>query len=244
MGDPHRAGTVDVMRVEQLLHVGGRSVTVASAARWVTRYFDENANRHAAANRSKDVYAWPAYDGLSTGSGPNELNDGDFLAPGMLNAGPSIRGMYSLHTVRSTLERALAAVPLDLSLESAVEQGLHRQLLGNLVRVLDPYGALPDVQLTTLSKILHRKRPLLVPLFDDNVRRCYWKWTPTPGYPMHRVRDRPDAEFFPLLAEHIVRDLTAQREAWAQLATLVPMDVTPLRLMDSIAWWLGGRHMK
>lgn len=140
-----------------LLYIGGRSIEVTAAADWVTRYFDENANRHAAANRSKDVYAWPAYDRLDTGSGPNELNDGDFLAPGMLNAGPSITGMYSLHTVRSTLERALSAVRTDLSLESAVKQGLHRQLLGNLVRVLDPYGSLPDVQLTTLSKVLHRK---------------------------------------------------------------------------------------
>ncbi|MFI9810183.1 DUF6308 family protein [Streptomyces sp. NPDC052301] len=229
---------------DQLLHIGGRSIQVTAAAHWVTRYFDEYANRQAAAIRSDGVYAWPAYDRLNTGSGPNEVNDGDFLAPGMLNAGPSITGMYSLHTVRSTLERALAAVPVDLSLETAVEQGLHRQLLGDLVRVLDPYGALPDVQLTTLSKILHRKRPLLVPLFDDNVRGCYWTTRPTPGYPMHRVRHRPDAEFFPLLAEHIAHDLTGQAELWRQLTTLVPTDVTPLRLLDAIAWGLGGHHAK
>ncbi|WP_330342557.1 DUF6308 family protein [Streptomyces sp. NBC_00557] len=227
---------------EQLLHIGGRSLTVTAAADWVTRYFDENANRHAAATRAGGVYAWPAYDRLDTGSGPNEANDGDFLAPGMLNAGPSIAGMSSLHTVRGTLERALAAVPVDLSLEAAVEQDRHRQLLGDLVRVLDPYRSLPGVQLTILSKILHRKRPLLVPLFDDNVRSCYGRWRPTPGYPMRWVRNRPDAEFFPLLAEHLVHDLATQAEVWARLAALVPAEVTPLRLLDAIAWGIGGRH--
>ncbi|MER6548447.1 DUF6308 family protein [Streptomyces sp. NPDC001250] len=99
------------------------------------------------------------------------------------------------------------------------------------------------MQLTILSKILHRKRPLLVPLFDDNVRSCYWTWTPTPGYPMHRARNRPDAEFFPLLAEHLVRDLTSQAELWARLAAHAPADVPPLRLLDAIAWGLGGNHL-
>ncbi|MET9078429.1 DUF6308 family protein [Streptomyces sp. NPDC004232] len=228
---------------EQLLHIGGRCLTVTAAVGWVTRYFDENANRRAAASRSRSVYAWPAYDRLSTGSGPNELNDGDFLAPGMLNAAPSITAMYSLQTARGPLERALAAVPVELSLESAVERGLHRELLGDLVRVLDPRWSLPGVQLTILSKILHRKRPLLVPLFDDNVRNCYWTWKPTPGYPMHRVRKRPDAEFFPLLAEHLAHDLASQAELWARLAAFMPADVTPLRLLDSVAWGLGGNHL-
>ncbi|MEU8968137.1 DUF6308 family protein [Streptomyces monashensis] len=228
---------------EQLLHIGGRSVTVTAAAEWVTRYFDENANRHAAASRSRNVYAWPAYDRLNTGSGPNELNDGDFLAPGMLNAAPSITAMYSLQKARGALERALAAVPVDLSLEAAVKQKLHRELLGDLVRVLDPRWSLPGVQLTILSKILHRKRPLLIPLFDRNVHNCYWATHPTPGYPMHVVRDRPDAESFPLLAEHLARDLTSQREVWARLAAFMPADVTPLRLLDAIAWGLGGNHL-
>ena len=84
--------------------------------------------------------------------------------------------------------------------------------------------------------------PILVPLFDDNVRSCYWARTPTPGYPMHCVRDRPDAVFFPLLAEHLVRDLTSQPELWARLAELAPKAVTPLRLLDSIAWGIGGKH--
>ncbi|MFE0513181.1 DUF6308 family protein [Streptomyces sp. NPDC058964] len=229
---------------DQLLHVGGRSVEVTAAARWVTRYFDESANRRAAARRRGAVYAWPAYDRLNTGSGPNELNDGDFLAPGVLNAGPSITGMYSLQTVRGALEQALAAVAVDLTLESAVEQGLHRQLLGDLVRVLDPPGSLPGVQLTILTKILHRKRPLLIPLFDPNVRSCYWMKKTIPGYPLHRVRNRPDAEFFPLLAEHLLSDLTKQAGLWSGLAARVPAAVTPLRLLDAIAWGLGGNHLK
>ncbi|WP_420713952.1 DUF6308 family protein [Arthrobacter sp. H14-L1] len=29
------------------------------------------------------------------------------------------------------------------------------------------------VRLTTLSKVLHRVRPALLPLFDDNIKHCY-----------------------------------------------------------------------
>lgn len=222
------------------LCVGGREVEVWTAARWISRFFDEAANRKAAANRTRPVYAYPAYDRLATGSGPNELNDGDLLAPLTLNAGPTIEAVYSLQTVRATLEGALEAIPSDLDLVTAVEQGRHESLLGGLVRVLDPRGALPGVQLTTLVKILHRKRPLLVPLFDDNVRRCYWTIKPTDGYPMHQVRNRPDVAFFPLFASFVAADLARQYETWTKLAALVEADVAPLRLLDVVAWRLGS----
>lgn len=221
------------------LRIGGREVTIETAALWISRYFDEAANREAAANRTDPVYAYPAYDRLATGSGPNQLNDGDLLAPLVLNAGPTIEAMYSLQSVRATLELGLAAIPADLTLQTAVEQGWHAKLIGDLVGVLDPYGALPGVQLTTLTKILHRKRPLLVPLFDDNVRRCYWTPKPRDGYPMTRVRNRPDSMFFPLFAGFIAADLARENEVWGELARLAPADVTLLRVFDVVAWQLG-----
>ncbi|MFF4435330.1 DUF6308 family protein [Streptomyces sp. NPDC001621] len=224
---------------DQHIHVGGRRVEIEKAAFWIKDYFDETANREAAALGKGPVYAYPAYDRLATGSGPNELNDGDLLAPLVLNAGPSIKAVYSLQRVRPALERSLAEIPTNLNLHTAVEKGTHTKLLGDLVSVLDPFGALPGVQLTTLVKVLHRKRPLLIPLFDDNVRRCYWTREPTAGYPMTRVRNRRDAEFFPLLAGFIDADLERQREDWTVLASHAPADTTLLRVFDVVAWRLG-----
>lgn len=225
---------------DHLLRVGGRQVETDAAARWITRYFDETANREAAANRTGRVYAYPAYDRLATCSGPNELNDGDLLAPLVLNAGPTIEAVYSLQRIRPVLERGLAAIPADLTLQTAVKQGWHTRLLGELARVLDPFGALPGVQLTTLAKILHRKRPLVIPLFDDNVKRCYWTSKPTDGYPMTKVLGRPDGVFFPLFASFIAADLARQDETWKELALLAPVGVSRLRLFDVVAWQTGN----
>jgi hypothetical protein len=50
-----------------------------------------------------DPFAYPYYDGLVTGSGSDDLNDGDLLAPTLLNAAPSIAGFASLQRKRTEL---------------------------------------------------------------------------------------------------------------------------------------------
>lgn len=125
------------------IHVGGRRVDIEKAAFWIKDYFDETADREAAALGKGPVYTYPAYDRLATGSGPNELNDGDLPAPLVLNAGPSIKAVYSLQRVRPKLEHFLAATPTDLTLRTAVAKGAHTKLLGALVSVLDPFLSLP-----------------------------------------------------------------------------------------------------
>src|SRR4051812_25806072 len=77
-------------------------------------------------------FAYPAYDRMTTGSDPNELNDGDLLAPLLLNAGPTIAAVYSLHAVRPVLEAGLAAITQELTLQAAVAHGRHGHLLENL----------------------------------------------------------------------------------------------------------------
>ncbi|WP_283514952.1 DUF6308 family protein [Streptomyces sp. H10-C2] len=150
------------------------------AEAWIHVYFDEDANRTKAATKGGKPFAYPAYDRLVTGSGPDELNDGDLLAPLLLNAPLTITAVYSLQAVCRTLERGLAAVPPDLTLEVAVTEGRHRPLLEDLIGVLDIPGAVPGVQLTTLTKVLHRKRPLFVPLFDKRVKAHYYGQKPEP----------------------------------------------------------------
>lgn len=224
-----------------VVQLGGRSVDVETAAQWIRDYFDEEANAAAAAAPAGKPFAYPVYDRMATGSGPNELNDGDLLAPLLLNAAPSITAAFRLQAVRPALAAGLSAIPETLTLPDAVADGRHRPLLEGLVEVLDAPGGVRGVRLTTLTKILHRKRPLFVPLFDQRVMACYWTKMPTPGYPMHRVHGRSRARFYTTLAECIVHDLDTQRDAWEALAAQAPADLSLLRVFDVVAWNCG-RH--
>ena len=79
------------------IRVGGRLGPEEDARRLIAEYFDGPTNR-----TSKRPYAYPAYDGLETGSGPNELNDGDLLAPTMLNPAPTVAAFYSIQSARES----------------------------------------------------------------------------------------------------------------------------------------------
>ncbi|MGW1539064.1 DUF6308 family protein [Streptomyces sp. NPDC002309] len=208
------------------------------AARWVRSYFDESANRAAAAAKGGKPFAYPSYDRMATGSGPDELNDGDLLAPLLLNAGPTIAAVYSLQAVRPVLEAGLAAIPENLTLQTAVSRGGHGPLLQALAGVLDAPGKVPGIGLTKLTKVLHRKRPHFVPLFDQQVKACY-HGTHT-DYPMHPKRGRPEAVFYSTLAECMSQDLEEQPEQWEALASQAPDGVSLLRILDVVAWNLGA----
>lgn len=212
--------------------VGALEVGEADARRWLTDYFDADVNRTA-----RKPYAYPAYDTFDAGSGPDELNDGDLLVSGMLNAAPTIAAFYSLQRVRKHLQQRLATIDTGLTLAQAVDDGRVDALLGGLVDVLDaeprPYG----VRLTTLLKTLHRKRPLFVPLYDRFVKACYVGTGD--DFPIQRRRTIPTADYCVDLAKAIDRDIRSQAPAFASLASTVPVGTTPLRVIDILAWKLG-----
>lgn len=134
------------------IRVGGVTLAAEEALRRATRYVTSPPG----------AYAYPSYDTYHTDSGPATLADGDLLAPLLLNAAPTIEAYESLRAHRQILERALAALP-DRDLRDATDGDL--TLISGLYRPLDPPG-LAGVQGTTLSKVLHRKQPRLIPLYD------------------------------------------------------------------------------
>ncbi|MFJ9889494.1 DUF6308 family protein [Streptomyces sp. NPDC091287] len=217
--------------------MGGRSINVETAARWVSSYFDEAANRAAAVAKYGRPFAYPAYDRMATGSGRDDLNDGDLISPLLLNAGPTITAFYSLQSVLPSLLSGLAAVPPHLTLQSAVCDGRHRKLIEGLIGALDAPERIPGVGLTTLTKILHRKRPLFIPLFDRRVKACYLGLGDR--YPMHPVSGRTDTTFFSTLAECMVDDIVRQPNHWAALKAEAPEGTSLLRVVDVVAWNLG-----
>ena len=215
-----------------LIRIGGRSASVTEAEGWIAEYSTpENLTRAR-------PYAHRAYDTYDTGSGPSELNDGDLLAPALLNAAPTVRAFYSLQRVCPQVTSALARIPVDLTLQDAVAAGTMPALLGDLAAVLDGTPRPAGVRLTTLLKGLHRKRPHFVPLYDQFVGACYLG--AGEAFPVSRVRRRSWRDYAVAVAAAVSDDLSAQEAAFADLHRLAPQ-VTTLRLLDVLAWKLGRR---
>jgi hypothetical protein len=215
-----------------MIRVGGRSTVMIEAKGWISEYFTLE-NQHSAS-----PYAYPAYDSYDSGSGPFELNDGDLLAPALLNAAPTVRAFYSLQRVRPQLMEALAHIPVGLTLTDAVAAGTMPALLGDLVAVLDGPEPVPGVRLTTLLKVLHRKRPVFIPLYDQFVGACYLG--SGDDFPVHRVRQRSWRDYAVAVAAAVSKDLTDQPAALAELQELAPQ-VSTLRILDVLAWKVGRR---
>ena len=215
----------------EVLRVGGLQVSLSQAEDWVRNYFDADANKN-----SRKPFAYPAYDALATGSHSDELNDGDLLAPTLLNAAPKIAAFYALQSARETLEAGLRATPTGVTLGAAVEDSSLARRMQALIGVLDE-RKLPGVKLTTLTKILHRKRPDFMPLHDKFVAGCY-VGTREP-FPMRSEKGRTWARYWVLMAAAIESDLRTQAEDWARLGKLAGGNVAALRVFDVVAWNAG-----
>ncbi|WP_435191337.1 DUF6308 family protein [Streptomyces sp. bgisy126] len=151
------------------------------------------------------AYAFPVYDRMETGSGPNELNDGDLLAPVLLNVTPKLHAVLNLQAVRPALEAVLEAIPPGLTLRDAVASGMHTEPLRRIGGLLDGPAPLRGVGGTILMKIMHRKRPLFLPLYDTQVYACYCG--SGDQYPIKKSPQRTWTQFFQLLGDAVARDL-------------------------------------
>lgn len=222
--------TVDVVRVGQF------PIELATAVDWVRAYTDAESNRTA-----RKPFAYPAYDCFGRDSNhPGTLTDGDLLAPMLLNVGISIRSYYGLQLVRSQLESVLADDELAKDLAKLSDDTIMATAAG-IYKVLDEESAPFGIQGTTLSKIVHRKRPASLPLHDIWVRTCYVGHdAPVPLVP--KGQKRTWAEYMGLISVAIAEDLRSQEDAFHQLqaqslATAPPL--TDLRLLDILAWNRG-----
>lgn len=213
------------------VRVGGIPIPWAQAEGWVHDYFDADANR-----LSRKPYAYPAYDLLATGSRSNELNDGDLLAPTLLNAAPSIAAFYALQSAREKLEAGLKATPASVTLKSAVEDSSLERRMQALVGVLDE-RKLQGVKLTTLTKVLHRKRPDFMPLHDKFIAACYVG--AHEPFPMRSDKNRTWSRYWAAMATAINDDIQTQVDVWAALSERAGEKEATLRVLDVVAWNAG-----
>lgn len=162
---------------------------------------------------------------------PRVLEPVDFFAPALLDAplhGEHVRNMFLPRGPYRHLRDAMDLVLADD--EASIAHFKDQDLTADtgpwsLVRsALVACESTPDIKAVKLTKILHRKRPALVPIFDSRVAAFYGV-----------SRNKP-WDFWPVVQEEL-----RQHGEWLhQLAedTLTPdgRPVTELRVLDIVVW--------
>ncbi|MTD12649.1 hypothetical protein GIS00_01650 [Nakamurella sp. YIM 132087] len=183
----------------------------------------------------RDRFAYPAYDAFASSGGPWRISDADLVAPVLLNAEMNSRVFYALEALRPHMEDWLRHIPVDARLVEAGEPELAQ--LGELFAVLDG-GDIPlKARGAILAKVMHRKRPSFVPLYDRFIDHCYRR---APQAPVPVDMRRTWRDFLPLLGAAITRDLRDSADFFDEVAALAtePL-ITPLRALDIVAWYAG-----
>jgi hypothetical protein len=178
----------------------------------------------------RNGYAYPAYDTLHT-NGSADLVDGDLLAPLLLGAHIDMGRFTLLREMLPALE-AVADLP-QVDMQDADDD--HVLCVAGLFGILDePRYAGRGVRGTIVSKVLHRKRPELVPIYDSRIFEAYT----APGV-IARATDRSWQHFMALLCTQMRDDLRAEAPAFAALEQLAADEGTPvtqLRILDILVW--------
>ena len=224
-----------MVKVINDVRVGKVVVPITVARRWVGDYTNES-------NPSADYpYSYPAYDFFdSDRNDPAILTDADLLAPALLNVPPKVRSYYALQRLRPALQDALTNEDLGIPLSQIDDPGRIVAMVKPLYAVLDDSRDKPwGINATTLSKVLHRKRPQSVVLHDRWVRQCYvGKDAPVPA-----SRNRSWSDYMVAITLAIRDDIRSQQAVFESLdeATSSPGQLTHIRLLDVVAWCSKGQ---
>ena len=178
----------------------------------------------------RNGYAYPAYDLLET-NGSAVLVDGDLLAPALMGVHMDAARFALLREMLPALA-PVADLP-DVGLQEADDD--HVLCVAGVFGILDePRYSGRGVRGTIVSKVLHRKRPDLVPLYDSRIFEAYT----APGV-LPRTREHSWQDFMALLCQQMRADLQAEGAAFAELQQVAAdagVELTLLRILDILVW--------
>lgn len=183
-------------------------------------------------------WAYPAYDSYNQPASA-EVEEADLLAICLLNAGQKpIKSYYTLQGLVEPVNERLAKLGANESFEDANEQTI--EAIADLFGILDDFRPTPEVGKTKLMKVLHRKRPRLIPLFDENIRRCYSEIGSRPVPP---DKNRTHRGFAVVWLPLLQKDLQEQSGVWDRIVSMAlpEVPISPLRAIDIIGWKLGAK---
>ena len=214
-----------------LLHVGRYRVPLETAVEVVRRYIAAPS-----LHDRRKPHAFDLYDAYRAENRYDPLDQPDLLAPMLLGVQNLSTNAYRWLTAQiAPINEILGRIDPETSLG---DPDPDLTPLSDLFALLDddsPYG----VRMTILSKILHRKRPHLIPLWDQHSLTCYSGGSDCP-VPEQRGRSRCEYALDITRAMHA--DLCTGKPLWAELTALSAAgELTELRALDIVAWTIGQR---
>lgn len=183
-----------------------------------------------------ETWAWHYYDAIPTAA-DDLVTPVDVVAAAALHPGLSRGDLAFFREEGARVSACLAELPVDTRLADASERVLDR-----LTTLPD---RLPDVSISLLSKVLHRKRPHLVPLIDRHAVDWYRPVTRTRAMreawaPMLRAMHAEEQEP-PRRLLHAIAFAALERELWPGTDVEHRPRLSWLRAID-IAIWMGSRQ--
>lgn len=202
------------------LTLGGRPVDSDDAWNRVLRYCGIPCD-----DRPAETWAYRYYDAIDTD--PNLLSPQDVVCAGVLHPGLSRDDLTWFWDHRTQLTDWLNRFPVDQALRGANADTIDR--LAELPSLF------PGPSLSLVTKVLHRKRPWLIPLIDREVIDWY---RPLTG-------QRRAVEAWGPLLRLLVDDLESNRNALAEVRFVLHMlhdvKVSDLRTVDIVIWMAAQR---
>jgi hypothetical protein len=175
---------------------------------------------------SPETWAYRYFD-LVPSDSPDEVTSVDVLAAAALHPGLSRADLGFFVDSADDLSDWLRSVPVDAELQSA-----DPDLLDHLDALVDFDG----VSITLLSKVLHRKRPSLIPLLDRHIIDWY---RPVTG---ERSATLAWVPIIRAMQQDLITDANGSLTRIADaLRPELPTSPSEIRLID-IAIWMGAQR--
>ena len=175
---------------------------------------------------------YPMYDGVEVPEG-NHLRIVEIALSTMLNSRISGNtGAEIWRRSRVSVESALSGIPAGLDLLD-VPGSSSIPGEGGISQAVSAMCCVPRCKLSVATKILYKKRPGLIPIFDSLVERHYWPvWCPT-------RKDRSWGDYAVDLTRCFHRDLLSVATEIRELRKVMAEDKTPLsgsRILNILIW--------
>ena len=180
------------------------------------------------------VHDWyPMYDGVAVAQ-DNELRVIEIALSTMLMSRISGVTAGEIWRKRRPVEEGLSEVPVGVDILN-IEAGQPIPGTEGMAKALDAMCAIHRCKLAVATKILHKKRPSLVPIFDSRVGGQYDSLVPDSWRPSRVGYGRYYAAMTALVHE----DMLKAREQLENLRDRLERNgtpMTPCRILNALTW--------
>jgi len=173
---------------------------------------------------------YPIYDGVKVAV-DNELRVIEIALSIMLNSQISGNTGGEIYNRKKPIEEALKKIPADVDLLTILPGETIPGLEG-IAEAVDEMCSIHRVKLSVSTKILHKKRPYLIPIFDSWVESQYYRLIP--GH-----SNMEYGEYCNAMVRLVHEDMISVKQELLDLCKMLKKNgtpMTPLRVLNAMTW--------